>query len=122
MWTSKKFIIAICTLVLVAIGIITPFTIPSGLDKFQGVERHAAQYMIGDAWKRASGINYSTIAGTLVITVDNVVADNKHNTQCNGEFKDSSQGGADNYFVTINYRTLLGIPFKTTTFHVCRDR
>lgn len=95
---------------------------PDGTEKFSGVQKHAAEYMIDEAWVKASGINYGSIAGTIKITTEAVTEYESVSTICNAEFQDNSEDGGDYYLVTVDYRTLFGIKLKSDTFHVCRAR
>lgn len=119
---KKKLIIAFSALALLIIGVVTTISMPDGTEKLSGVKKHAAEYMIDEAWIKAGGINYGSIAGTVKITAEAVVEDKSESTICNAEFQDSSEDGGDYYLVTIGYRTLYGVKLKSNTFHVCRAR
>ena len=105
-----------------SIGTMVALSTSSGVEKFSGVEKRVAEHSVEVAWMRASGIDYGNILGTLKITAEDVQVNQTGNTRCGGDFIDRSPDGADNYLVTVGYRTFFGILFDTDTLYICRSR
>lgn len=119
---GKKFITVFSLLTFLVIGVITALTMPDGTEKFTGVQKHTAEYMIDEAWAKASGLDYTRIMGAIKITAESVTEDPTQSTFCNAEFHDSSEEGTAAYRVTVGNRTLFGILLDTTSYRVCRAR
>lgn len=123
---SRKYLIfggvAVGVILFLFVGTMMALSTPSGVEKFSGVERKAAEHSIEVAWMRSSGIDYGNIFGTLKITAEDVQVNQTGNARCGGDFIDRSPDGADNYLVTVGYRTFFGILLDTDTLYICRSR
>jgi hypothetical protein len=119
---SKKRTILILAAIFFICAFVLPWLWPDASTQYTGIKKEVADYAVKNAWEGHSGTNYATIAGTIKISVENIIPDDPNNKMCNGEFiSPTDPESGDHFLVTVGYHTIFGIPRGTETFHICRD-